>query len=54
MYAGNGTACGVDTDGDSFPDNGINCQGPTCVADNCALLPNTDQVTRFSNTRKYM
>lgn len=54
MYAGNGTACGVDTDGDNFPDFGINCQGSTCVADICATLPNTDQVTGLFNTRKYL
>ena len=44
LYAGNGTACGIDTDGDSYPDNSQNCQGPTCIADNCAFYPNTDQV----------
>ena len=44
LYAGNGTACGIDTDGDGYPDNSVNCQGPACLADNCASYPNTDQV----------
>ena len=44
MYAGNGTACDVDSDGDGFPDKTINCIGLNCVADNCLSMPNTDQV----------
>ena len=43
-YTGNGTACGVDSDGDGFPDNALNCNGPTCLVDNCPNLPNSDQV----------
>eukprot|EP00116_Pleurobrachia_bachei_P008888 sb/3469150/ len=42
-YTGNGTACGVDSDGDGFPDNALNCNGPTCLVDNCPHLPNSDQ-----------
>lgn len=42
-WAGNGLVCGTDTDIDGWPDQKINCNDPTCFADNCPLVPNSGQ-----------
>ena len=42
-WAGNGFVCGTDSDIDGYPDNNINCNEPTCFADNCPIVPNSGQ-----------
>ena len=50
MLAGNGLDCGTDKDGDGLPDQSLNCQGSSCVRDNCIDIPNSNQVKYLAST----
>ncbi|XP_053385192.1 uncharacterized protein LOC123535922 isoform X1 [Mercenaria mercenaria] len=42
-YAGNGERCGLDSDNDGHPDNGISCIDWGCFRDNCRYVSNSNQ-----------
>ncbi|XP_056232317.1 thrombospondin-4a [Seriola aureovittata] len=42
-WAGNGYACGKDTDIDAYPDNNLQCRDNNCKQDNCVFVPNSGQ-----------
>ncbi|XP_061428194.1 cartilage oligomeric matrix protein-like isoform X2 [Lethenteron reissneri] len=42
-WAGDGFVCGIDTDLDSYPDEGLSCKDSNCRKDNCRLTPNSGQ-----------
>lgn len=42
-WAGDGEQCGLDSDGDSWPDETLNCTGHHCIRDNCPSKPNSGQ-----------
>lgn len=42
-WAGNGFACGPDTDSDGIPDRSLRCHDRRCHADNCPTIPNSGQ-----------
>uniref|UniRef100_A0A7N6BRV5 Thrombospondin 4a n=1 Tax=Anabas testudineus TaxID=64144 RepID=A0A7N6BRV5_ANATE len=42
-WAGNGYACGKDTDIDAYPDSKLPCRDNNCEKDNCMLVPNSGQ-----------
>ncbi|EZA50675.1 Thrombospondin-3a [Ooceraea biroi] len=42
-WAGDGHACGRDSDNDGVPDKSINCQQLRCRTDNCPNVPNSGQ-----------
>lgn len=43
-WAGDGYHCGIDSDLDGWPDKNLECSDKRCRADNCAVIPNSDQV----------
>ena len=40
---GTGIICGLDEDGDGWPNEQLNCNDPSCAADNCPYNPNSGQ-----------
>ncbi|XP_056601769.1 thrombospondin-4a [Triplophysa dalaica] len=42
-WAGNGYACGKDTDIDAYPDRELQCKDSSCKKDNCIFVPNSGQ-----------
>ncbi|XP_011637397.1 uncharacterized protein LOC105427393 [Pogonomyrmex barbatus] len=42
-WAGNGHACGPDSDSDGIPDRSLHCHDRRCYTDNCPTIPNSGQ-----------